>query len=139
MEGDGKARERTAYLGGGLRVVVVGFWKDRDGAVSPRWVADHSALAATAVSSICPGFNGALHHEGNKHVVRAVVCTVRTRCAWYLGVFHQCTVFFSLVTVDCKHRSPTSISTASGRAAGSKICHHPPPSARGGTPRDRRP
>ena len=47
--------------------------------------------------------------------------------------------FFHLVTVGCKHHSPTTRSRACGRAAGSKICDHPPPSARGGTPGDRRP
>ena len=47
--------------------------------------------------------------------------------------------FFHLVTAGCKHHSPTSISRACGRAAGSKIYDHPPPSARGGTPGDRRP
>ena len=47
--------------------------------------------------------------------------------------------FFHLVTAGCKHHSPTSISRACGRVTGSKICDHPPPSARAGTAGDRRP
>ena len=74
--------------------------------------------------------------EGNERAVRAVLCAV---CAQFGARCFINPPFFRLVTAGCKHYSPTSISRACARAAGSKICDHPPPSARGGTPGDRRP
>ena len=83
--------------------------------------------------------NKVLGNEGNERVVRAVLCAVCARCARFGARCFINPPFFHLVTAGCKHHSPTSISRACGRAAGSKICDHPPPSARAGTPGDRRP
>ena len=87
---------------------------------------------------LCP-WDRAWHLEGNERAVRAVLCAVCARCARFGARCFINPPFFHLVTAGCKHHSPTSISTACGRAAGSKICDHPPPSARAGTPGDRRP
>ena len=74
-----------------------------------------------------------LYIEGNERAVRTVLCAVRARCSRFGARCFINPPFFHLVTAGCKHHSPTSISRACGRAAGSKICDHPPPSARGGT------
>ena len=60
-------------------------------------------------------------YEGNERAVRAVLCAVCARCARFGARCFINPPFFHLVTAGCKHHSPTSISRACGRAAGSKI------------------
>ena len=78
-------------------------------------------------------------HSDTLRETNAQCARCNARCAQFGACCFMNAPFFHLVTAGCKHHSPKSTSRASRRAAGSKICNHPPPSARRGTPGDRHP